>query len=333
MKQMRHIHTPEVQELIGHESITNPAIVNTVEHLAAVDSEQLGGIQLHAMAVAEPKTQPEAVIIHPVAWSDYNQRPFQALRLGTIADFTGARTIGLDVPGMGNVESESTHSLSEKQAEDFNNGRMQNLAETYWEAMQKEGLLTDAQGQPLPVTLWGHSLSALTVSELLAAAPEGVTIQEVVLSEPMALRKLSVARLAAAFLLKGGKDLNKYHKMNTGMPEHTDAGLVGLAKQVVKQPASHLLVAKVLTHGKQLDILHEARKLGRLDNGIRVRVVTAEDGLSPVQETAQLVETLSSFGLNDEQLQVETLNGEAHGYQDSLPALLSQLSKLAIANR
>lgn len=324
-----------VQEYVGHEAITVPAQTDVIAYERQLDSDRLDGIQQLTFGVAEPENEPHSVLVAPVAWSDYSDRPFQKLRLGTMAKFSGARVIGLDMPGMGSVDDIAADPLSEKQVEQLRNGRMTDLAEGYWTALTDQSLLLDDNDKQLPVALWGNSLSTLTVAEMAGAAPEKVKIQDLMLSESMGLDEVNPYKLGLKFLMQGGKDLSKYKAMNNGMPEHQESGLSGLIKQFAAQRQAHWLTVVALSRGKQYGLLNDAIKGRRLDrdqeHGTRIHNITAEHGLTQIQSAARLSDTLNAFGFGYSTLQSrQVLAGEYHGYQDSLPALLAVMSRLAV---
>lgn len=331
----RFTERPVVQEFVGHEAITAPSQTKVIGFERQLDSERLDGVQRLTFGVAEPDNEPHSVVIAPVAWSDYSDRPFQKRRLGTMAKFSGARVIGLDMPGMGKVDGVAIDQLSEKQVEQLRNGHMTDLSEGYWAAMAQRELLFDANDKQLPVVLWGNSLSTLTVAEMAVAAPDTVKIQDLMLSESLGLDEVNPYKLGLRFLMKGGKDLSKYKAMNDGMPEYQESGLGGLVKQFAAQPQAHWLSMIALSRGKQYGSIIDAVKDRRLDcdqeHGTRIHNITAEHGLASDRSISRLSDKLNSLGFGYNTLQNrQVLTGEYHGYQDSLPALLAAMSRLAV---
>jgi len=331
---MRYTQTPYVKRFIKHESITDPA---GVEHLyipVETDSETLEGFSVVHASVAEVPN-PEAVVIMPVSWSDHGERPFQERRIGTMADFSNARVICLDFPGMGDADGGRKNEFTEKDYEDLKNGRLTSVTKRYWKALETENLLNDDNGNPLPLVFWGNSLSTLTIAEMLANLPDGLDVSDVYFSEIMALEKKSRILLAADFMTKGAVDLQYYQDMNIGAPEIPDSGIKGLVKQVVLQPRAHLKALTVLTKGKHIEIIKEVLDSGKLSNdkehGTRFHSINAEHGLSNLQRVADFSDELAVYGFTrGHLLRRIQLAGEYHGFQDSYPALLAQMTDLAI---
>lgn len=330
----RYIESPAVQELIGHDAIANPAPIEHMVYSADVDSDALEGHQNIRLGVAE-STEPTSVILVPASWSDYESRPFQSLRLGTMAAYANARVIGLDLPGMGNIAS-PPDSLTERQSEELKAGRMKELANIYWKALEHDELLTAQDGSALKVSLWGNSLGTLTVEELALACPEGVFLQDVYISEPMALKKMVAGKLATRFLLRANKHMGDYSALNTGMPEHEGGTVLDLAHQASAQAKSHWQSVQALSRGLGGVIFEEAYQKGVFSNdaehGTRVHIVTAQDGLSPEKAVGEFSKQVHDHGFryNGNLQSRRILRGEGHGYQDALPTVLEQLSYLAI---
>ncbi len=327
---MRYIDSVPVLRHVHSEAIKSPQLVEHYNIAVDTDSELLSGEQVIHVGVADVES-PKGIIFVPSSWSDYSSRPFQELRLGVMAKYSGMRVIGLDYPGMGDFEGGRGDELSENQLQEARNGRMQSLVGNYWAALDQAELLTDESQNKLPFAFWGNSLSSLTASEMLASAPEGHSITDVHLSEIMALEKMLTARLAARFAIKGSKDLDVYLAMNSSLPEYESSGLDGLKKQVLAQKQSHWAAVATLAKGRQTDVIKEAFMSGRLDldkeHGTTLHVVSAEFGLTKAGKVDQFLNYLTSNRIFTRQ---DRLTGEGHGYQDSLPAVIDQLGYLTL---
>lgn len=332
----RFIESTAVTQYIQHDSIVNRGDVVARDFVLQVDSDALAGeqtIHLHSAEVEDPR----GVIIAPVSWSDYGKRGFQQNRLGTMARFANATVIGLDFPGMGDLKGGRRDELTEKQLEELEGGRMQDLAAKYWQALDESSLLNDANGIALPIALWGHSLSTLTTAELAAALPDGRVLSDMYNSEVMALSETTVGHLMRIFPTKGAKDLTSvYQKMNVGAPEvESSGGNTAFVRQIFTQRQSHLGSAKALAAGRHTEIIEEAYKSGRLNNdpehGTLYTLVQAEHGLAKFGDYQKFERKLVSANRRAVGLvNPRTLLGEFHGYQDSLPALICEMSRLAL---
>jgi len=331
----RYIQSEAVRLYIGHEAITDPLPVIHCLESVTVDSERLGGGQRIETSFASP-VAPKGVIIYPTAWSDYGSRPFQEVRIGALARFTGARVIHLDWPGMGASAEVYKTSLSEKQEEELVRGRATNLAEVYWKVAESHDLLTDDNRAPLPLGFMMHSMANLVGTEMAATAPYRVADYHS--SEALGLTRRAPALLGLSFALKANRHFNDYAPMNEGL-DLPDSGIGPMLKRALtSQRFSHWLPVKAMARGSQLDVFEEAIQSGRFsfdsDHGTRFHAVTAEDGL--VSRTAALLQLQSmrngvTSGNGDyPNARGERLIGEGHGYQDSLPAFLDQASRLAI---
>lgn len=329
MSTTRYINSAEVLQFTGHDAIVDPAPVVHIDAPVTTDSVQLEGLQTIHMGVADTD-KPQGVVIAPVSWSDYSKRPFQQLRLGAMARFGNVRVIGLDFPGMGDVEGGRGNELTERQLEEAQKGRLQDLASNYWSALDSEKLLDDANGNPLPMALWGHSLSTLTVAELAASLPDGREIDDLYVSEAMALGRTTVRHLARVFLTKAGKDLGRYQAMNEGALDYEDAGITGLVRQVVRQSAAHYVSIQALSGGMHSKIIEQAYVSGKLGEGAESAthaMVRAERGIGLVEAFDQLSKNLKDIKPTN---QARVLKGEYHGYQDSMPAVLAEMTHLTI---
>lgn len=329
----RYIETSAVQELIGHESIVSPAEVEHYDIGVPTDSDLQSGEQLIHFTVADVDN-PAGVIIFPVSHSDYGQRPFHSLRLGTIARFANARVIGLDWPGMGNVEGGRGNELTEKQIEQLKAGRVTDLVERYWHVLGAQGELSDDEERKLPIALAGNSLSTLTVSEMATQAPEGHLITDLMLSESMAISPVSALAKGLNFARNASKHFSDYGKLNEGMPDYEDAGFQSWLSQVlVKQRQSHRLAVVALARGCQLDLVKSAITTDKIsrdpEHGTLVHNVVATDGLVSERDYLILNDLLIRMGMSFHGLRrSQKLAGEGHGYQDGLPALLDQINQL-----
>lgn len=252
----RYIDQEQVSRLADHPAIAEPSPLRTVRSKVANPFED-GASQTIRFGVAEPDGVPSGVLLAPAAWSDHSTRPFQKLRLGAMAKYSGLRVIEADFPGMGNLDLPlEDNELTPTQIAEAKEGRLTDLSDQYWRAMLQEGLLTAGEcADLLPVALWGNSLSTLTVTELAASSPEDVKITDLYLSEVMGLQKIAVARLAGRMIFKGGKDLGSvYQARNTGLPDHTNAGFFGLAQQLWLQKKGHTYPVNALSGGKQQQV-------------------------------------------------------------------------------
>lgn len=327
---VRFTQTPEIQELIGHEAITDPAPMTHHHVPLEVDSERVDdGHQIIHLGVTDVDN-PQALIIMPTAWSDYALRPFQSLRAGSVSAFANARVATLDFPGMGDWPGGRGNELTEKQIEELNAGRAHLVAQQYWQAIEKLGLPYDAEGQRLPVAIFGNSLGTLTGAELAATAPDDTVIQDLYLNESMGLRQMSGLLLGMKFGLFGGKFLKEYHAMNTGATTQGHRSMVDVGLQALTQRQSHRLSVRALAQGQQSAIVTEAYQSGRLrpgSDGTLVHHVTAEKGLVRPREADRFSAELNTLGAQPNRL---VLPGEGHGNLDALPVVLHQVGGLAI---
>lgn len=333
----RYTQTPEIQANIEHDVIVNadPDRVRQETYYANVDSDKLAGEQPIHIGVAEPLSgKSKSVMLMPVAWSDYSKRSFQAGRLDVMAQLSDSRLVGIDFPGMGDTENGRGDELSEKNLEEAKQGRMHELAMTYWDVLANQsGVLVDEDGERPPVVLWLNSLSTLTGAELINTAPEGVKISDAYFSESMALRERSTTSLGLDFMTKGGKYLSEYLAMNKGFDVAAGTGLSGLAKQVKRQRRSHQAAMQALAGGKQIEILAEALKddgRGVITPDTTIHIVRASKGLVSEKDHQRFVEEMKRHGA---QVRVQEIAGEAHGIQDSMPALVGLLQDLSINRR
>jgi len=333
MMSMRYIETPAVQELIGHPAITSPAEVVHYDHWVVTDSDLMSGSQAIHVSVADVEN-PSGVIIYPVAHSDYGKRPFQALRLGVVASYAKARVIGLDWPGMGDVEGGRRNELTERQIEQLKDGRVTDLAENYWKVLGDQGELLDDEGNKLPIAFVGNSLSTLTVSEMVCSVPEGHVVTDLMLSESMAISPVHALSKGVNFMKNGPKHFNDYSRLNIGLPDYKKSGLSSyLSQLIIKQPQSHRLAVVALAQGRQLELVESAIVGGMIsrdpEHGTLVYNVIAADGLVSESDYLLLNNRLIEFGLSTNGLRrSQRLAGEGHGYQDGLPALLDQIRRL-----
>lgn len=334
---MKYVESPAVRCYVGHESIVSPTSVNLIDIPVEVDSETLSGEQTIHIGVAEGSPEPKGVLLVPVSWSDSCSRDFHANRLGTLAKFTGLRVIGIDYPGMGDIDGGRNLELTEKQIEDAKNGRMQNLSETYWKALQSQNLLNGSSDETLSIAFWGHSLASFTVAEMAATTPDGHEITDIHFSEIMALKKEFPLSFALRFANKGMYDLGLYLDMNAGMPEYSSSGTLGLLKQVATQPQSHLRSFQTLTKGRHQEVVKSAYENGRIstshDSGTKLTIVSADKGLVATKALSGFIKYIrrpfndKTFNPN---IEVRTLFDTGHGYQDALPAVLREATSLTI---
>lgn len=321
----RYSNSAPVQELVGDEAIRVPEAVAHYDIPVLNDSDKLEGVQMLHFSVAEPEN-PHAVILTPARFSDFGKRDGQELRTGAMAAGTGARVIHLDFPGMGDQANGRGNELTERQQEALKLGRMQEIAKLYWQVLQEQGMLTDKDGSPLPIALWGDSLSTLTASELAASLPEGHTLADLYLSEHMALQEQSALTLGKNFLINGGRDDALYNSMNIGKPEvPTNWSMTKFGKQLITQRQSHKLSVQALARGQGSAILDEAINDGRVTPDTKIHLVTAEYGLVDPAAAQAFHDSIRTLDVHRQEL-----NGEGHGYQIALPNVLQQASRLAI---
>ncbi len=345
----RYVERPEVERLANHEAIHHPLDVSHLEFpFIGIGQDKteidFGEPQVIRVGVAEPD-KPAGVLLVPVAWSDYSRRPFQEIRLGAIARYTNLRVIGIDYPGMGNVDRPEGNGLTKTQVKEARKGRMTNLTERYWDAITNAGLLNvrDRSADSnhanlwLPVAISGNSLGSFTATELAATAPEGVEITDIHWSELMALKKVPIGVLAARTTIKGAPDLDVYMAANYCAPDFVDRDFDGLKAQIIAQKKSHWYSARTLSRGKQLMATEEAleREIISIDkeHGTTVHIVSAEKGLSPKSELIAFSDYMHSAlggSRSTGKVRRSVLPGEYHGYQDNLAAVLHQLSQLSI---
>ena len=322
-------------QYVGCDAISHPASVTHYDLPMRVDSERQEGEQTLHVSVAHVE-EPVAVGLNPVAWSDYGRRGFQENRIGAVAAHSKTREINLDFPGMGDLASGRGGELTEVQLEQLGKGRMTNLSSLFWQMLQEQDLLLDVRGNNLPVAISGHSLGTLLAAELAAAAPEGVVIQDLLLSESMALRERRPSALGLQFFLKGAKDWKRYLSMNQGMPAHASSGNIGLVRQVWTQRESHRGAVRALAGGQQEAIVREAYMRGSLskdpEHGTRVNHVIAEKGLVRGVDGIRFGQVFEGqVGRAAANLiRPDVLGGEAHAYQDAVPALLAVRDRLAV---
>jgi pimeloyl-ACP methyl ester carboxylesterase len=329
---LRYIETAMVRQYIGHDAIAHPAPAVHLDLEREVDSDLLQGKQILHMSVAD-QLDPEALVIVPVSWSSYGKRPFQAARMGSMATFSNSRVVTLDFPGMGDAEHGRGAELTEKQREELHRGRLIDLVKGYWQVLVRHQLDKRSDGSPLPVALWGNSLGTLTATEMAVSAPESIKLQDVLLSEPMALHKMNEGTLAAQFLLYGSRHIGDYYPLNKGFPvDHTSLG--SLFTQLHRQPGVHLGVVTALARGQQWPIFEAACKSGRIDSdpehGTRFHIVSAGQGLTKREENDALAFNLRYYTAARRLIRRQTLVGEGHGYQDALPCVLAQMDYLAV---
>lgn len=328
---MRHLRSPEVQQNIYHEAIITPA---EVTHRDVDVTSSTGESQTLHFSVAEVPN-PHAAIIVPSQWSSFGERGGKVIedltyvgeeqRIGTMAASSGARVIFLDFPGMGKAD-ERGDELTSTQIMELGKGRMSDLAANYWQAIQNQELLTDADGNQLPVALWGHSLGSLTAAELAATTPEEIDIADAYFSEPMALRKKLAMMVAVNFMTAGARDDEIYNRMNAGAPAPTNEWDIGpLIRQIAVQRQSHLLSLRAMAQGQHSAILKEGIQNGRITPDTQIHLVAGEHGLADLGAMHELGNRLKSRGAR-----TQVLKGESHGYEIALPSGLARMADLAI---
>lgn len=331
---MRYIESAHVKDYIGHEAITDPAPVVHMDIPVDVDDERSGGsIDVH-ISVADVEN-PIGIGIMGASWSDYGKRPFQTWRLGSIARFSGMRMLGVDFPGMGDSIHGRSNEFTTNDVQEMKEGRFRSMAVRTWDALKDTVLLQHADHN-LPLALLGHSLSTLFMAEMADTLPEGHVIQDFHSSETMALIVRSKPTLVSSFIYPGGLYLGKYAKMNGTRPATVtdDEPRHGMGRQVFEQPEAHLRAFSALGKGMHGEIIESAVRSGRLstdkEHGTRHHLVAAERGIAPTPAMKEFEQKLLKQGYPSSQLFYRMLSGEFHGWQDSFPALLADLSSLAI---
>ncbi|GEM_PF-2834185 len=324
----RYLHTAEVQELIGHDAIMNPALMEQQQITSMVDSEALGGLQTRYFGVTTNEN-PTALAIAPVSWSDTPDRPFNAARFGVVAAATNMRVAVMGFPGMGHPESKQ-NAMTERQIEQAHNGRLLDVATRHWRDLQLDEHLLDANGRRLPVVFLNHSQSTLTGAEMIATAPEGTVISAVISSENMALQSISYPRFLKRFA-GAGKHMKDYTPYNGEAFPADEADLGG---QIKAQFATHVRhTPKAMSRGRQIEIMTDAVCSGRLsvdpEHGTHIHTVRAQDGLVSAAWEDQFAIAMRDLGLN---VSSQTLMGEGHAYQNAMPALLAVL-RLGLSDR
>lgn len=327
----RYIESKVVQQYRDHDAIAEPATIRHLDVAVATDSDQYNGEQTIHVSVAEVDNADRALIV-PVSWSDWGKRPFQEIRLSVMAKYLDIRVIGLDFPGMGDLPGGRRDELTEKQLEEAEKGRLRDLTSNYWQAIQQEQLLSSSSGDKMPVGLWGSSLSTLTVAEMAVSAPEDFQISDIYTSEIMGFERVKKLGFAVRFMTRGAKDLDIYQAMNTAAPEHDSGTMSGLVMQALIQRQGHRAALTALAKGQHKTIVRESFDSGRIDSNTALHIVSAENGLSSPSLVDSFVKTLNSNRPNNPIFE-ERLIGEFHGYQDSLPAVLDQVSALALYGR
>lgn len=275
----------------------------------------------------------------PVAWSDSPEHRFQQQRSQLMANLTGSQVLTIGFPGMGGDYYNPHNGLSEKDSEETKKGRLKSLASITWEVlMQDEAqLLRGKDGNYLPIGLWLNSLGTLTGSEFLLQTPDGLGVSDVYLSESMALERMKTAKLMSRFALGSSRHFKDYARTNVGAL--ISAAEVPLVRQVTRQPRSHYGSVRALAGGQQIPILEEAiTKNSAISQDTLFHVVRAGSGLVKIGENARLIDFLRQslshqFGVKNPNVRVQTLVGEGHGFQDSLPVLQALVGDLAIRKK
>lgn len=339
----RFLHSSAVQRNINSPEIegANHGHVTETARYVPIDSERLQGQQQIRIGVADPLDgPPKSVTLMPVSWSDSPGHRFQQQRSQLMADVLGSRVVTVGLPGMGGDFLDPHNRLSEKDVEHTKRGRMDTVAAASWQALEQDGdaWRTGEHGEQLPMNAWLNSLSTLSGSEMLAAAPEGVRFADVYFHESMALREMHVARLMAQYVLSSSRHILEYNKTNTGA--RVGSAEVPLVRQALGQTEAHFRTVEALAGGQQLSILGDviAQDNPVVDANTRWHVVRAGEGLVRPEDHEKMLRFLNvavrnRFGVTDPNIRSEVLHGEGHGIQDSLPALQAMLEQSGMSRR
>lgn len=205
-----------------------PVPVNTGEWHSVVVGENATK-QTIGVRYYEPSelTRPDEILLDGIAWSVHASKERDVWRTGATAEATGMRVIGLEMPGMG----PNSGPLTSKQAKDLFSADWTSIGEAQWEAiievLRAKGV--DIEGKTLHFD--GNSMSVSSNIGLIAAAPEGVKIGNVIAWEGIAWQpKSKLAAIAniggiACRALSMGSKILKYQKLAGEIPESIEQTL------------------------------------------------------------------------------------------------------------
>lgn len=254
-------------------------------------------------------------------WSDYVARPFAQQRMDLIADNLNARVIGVDNLGVGM----GTSDIPQEMRREIAGGDFGKVSELQWEAVQANELFDKDDS----LTLSYYSLGTTMAMSMAAHAPEGVSIDRMILWDCAAIEPQHFGRLALTYLTDGGKGWKQYLSENPDWVKKP-SGIGHLVKRIAAQPAGHIDYPRGMAQKTAFDDMVMAHEKGVMSNDSVVHILNgSKSKVSPTELNDKLAAQIAGLKLPTPEVIRTTLVGERHAIQDSFPRTVCVLGHIA----
>lgn len=281
------------------ESVQRPSVL--AQHtLMPVDRGKTLGV-----AIVESDSADTTIVSLP--WSEYVHRPDAALRYAALAEATVSRVIAVDYPGV----SAGSMGLG-KRSTRLRRGDYTAIAEAQWQAVPEFAERRNLER----LRLVGYALGAAAATALAANAPNGVKIDEIVLSEAIS-RPLTVRQLVNSF----SAEKDRWQQYLSQSPDWMPRGNM---KQIARRPVAMACYGMSVCRPQLVENLVAARRHNTIHSETKLSVVSGSDSvISPEDGNDELAQALINEGFK--RVEQTVLLGEAHGVIDDLPRYLESM--------
>lgn len=248
-------------------------------------------------------------------WSDYFGREFMQRRVDAIAEASESVVVGVDNLGVG---TNTSHMPAEVRKQ-IQHGDFSQVSELMWQAARQNPLVDLDNTDEL--ILGYHSLGATMAAELTAHAPEGVSVDRLLLLEAVTLREQSFGALMLKYATRGADQIKQYFAEN---PEWVPkpSSPAALIRGIGRQAAGHYVYPQGMGRRPVFSALELARERETLTKDSLVHLTNgSRSELSTTAENDFVAERVrNKLGLT---IVRTVLNGETHPMNDSLPRAIA----------
>lgn len=308
--------SPEVK-LELTEQLLEPSVKGKIEiSLVANEHGNVLSIPTYGVDARRDGSNRTVIVFQP--WSDYVEREFSQARMDLVAETMNARVIGVDNLGVGISTSDIPKPTRQRLAK----GDFSQVADLTWQAIRANSLFDDES----ELTLSYYSLGTTMAAAMAAHAPEGVSVDRLILMESAAFRPQHFGRFAVNYLMHGGDNWKQYLGENPDWVPGPSSGL-HLAKRIIAQPMGHLVYPQGMASGGVEGHLKVAYGREIITPNTIVEVANGTDSkVSPTAQNDALYQMLLTMPVDAART---VYVGETHGMQDSFPRIAAALGQIA----
>lgn len=303
--------------------ISEPQIHGSLQTVEVIDDKgKVYNLDTYSVDGSDEAAQDQEVELIFEPWSDYVARPFMQRRLDMIAEIGKKRVISVDNPGIG----VNTDGLGVRRGFQLARGDWSRVSDLQWQAIQANETYRSASIDKL--TLSYFSLGASAAAAMAAYAPEGTKVNEILLWESVALKKMSFARLAHRYLLHGGDNWQQYMDENPDWVPEPSSNFKA-AMGILSQPVGHVAYPAAMAKGPIDGLLKQAYDKEVIDRGTLIQIANGSASIpSPTDENDALADRLREFPVDGVRRII--FEGETHGVNDSFRRVAQALGYFSL---